>query len=166
MNYLKSLTLLSFLLVTTLCWTQVSTSEINGVVKDATGAVVPGAEVSLKNPESGFVRSTVSNQTGNYVLTAIPPGNYQLRAAGKGFSTTAQDIVLEVGRAVTLNLNLKAGSATETINVTGEAPLVDTGRSELGGSVSKQEVQDLPLLSRNFANLTTLVPGVRPAQNF
>src|SRR5258705_5263051 len=100
MSFLKSITLLSCLLVTTLCWTQVSTSEIIGVVKDTTGAVVPGAEVSLKSPESGFVRSTLSNQTGNYVLTVIPPGRYQLRATGKGFSTLAQEIVLEVGRSV------------------------------------------------------------------
>ena len=112
MTTLKPFTLLSLLLVTTMCWAQVSTSELNGIVKDSTGAVVPGAEVSVKNPDSGFVRSTVSNQTGNYVLTAIPPGHYQLRAAGKGFSTIAQDLVLEVGRAVTLNLNMKAGSAT------------------------------------------------------
>src|SRR6266478_1890515 len=153
MNIRRIVCLLSFVLFATIDWAQVSTSEINGVVRDTSGAVVPGADVSLKNPDSGFVRSTVSNQTGNYVLTAIPPGHYQLRAAGKGFSTIAQDLVLEVGRAVTLNLNMKAGSATETITVTGEAPLVDTGRSDIGGSVSKQEVQDLPLLSRNFANL-------------
>ena len=145
---------------------QVNTSEIKGVIEDQTGAVMPAVQVKVSSPLTSFVRSTTTNHAGEYLLTGLPPGLYRLRVESKGFATIEQSVTLDVGRSLTLNFSPKPGSETQVVKVTEETPLVNTGRSEIGGSVSAREVSELPLLNRNFANLTTLVPGVRPAQNF
>lgn len=161
-----------------LCWSvclllasaavaQVNTGRINGTVMDNSGAVVTTATVTATNPETGASQPTKTNNTGEYSFPFLPPASYNLRVEASGFATQQQRaVVLAVGQILTLNFTLKPGSASEVIEVTGEAPLVETGRSDIGGNVSPTEVSELPVRDRNFASLMTLVPGVRPTANF
>jgi hypothetical protein len=158
---------LLLILPSSFMWGQVSTAKINGVLTDGSGAVVPGVDVTVKNPDTGFTRSTQSNAAGTYVLTNLPPDRYELRVERKGFASIAQNnIALLVGQSITLNFTMKPGAASEVVNVTSEAPLIETSSSQIGGTVSPIEVKNLPLVDRNFAGLMTLIPGVRPAEAF
>lgn len=148
-------------------WAQVNTAQINGTVSDASGAVVPNAQITVTNPATGFSRATQSNETGNFAVALLPPATYTLKVELQGFQTTLQkDIVLAVGQQLTLSLTLQAGAITQTVEVTGEAPLVELTRSEIAGSLSALEIKEFPIIDRNFAGLTYFIPGVRPAEGF
>jgi hypothetical protein len=148
-------------------WAQQTTGQISGTIEDSTGAAIAGAQVSVTDPGTGFTRSTVTSGTGNYNLTFLPPGGYNLQVKASGFATLEQkNIVVAVGAALTVNHQLKPGAASEVVTVTEEAPMVQTSSSEIGGSVSPNEVKELPILDRNFASLMTLIPGVRQAEGF
>jgi hypothetical protein len=133
---------------------------------DSSGAVVPGASITITNPENGLTRKVDANQNGYYQITFLPPGSYSLRVEDKGFSTMVQKINILVNQIATLNFTLKPGSPAEVVEVTAEAPLIETTRSDVGGSVTPTEVRDLPIVDRNFSGLMMLIPGVRPAQGF
>jgi len=146
---------------------QVNTGRINGTVMDNTGAVVTTATVTATNPDTGVSQSSKTNNAGEYNFAFLPPASYNLRVESAGFATQQQkNVVVGVGQILTLNFTLKPGSASEVIEVTSEAPLVETSRSDIGGNVTPAEVSELPVLQRNFSSLMTLVPGVRPASNF
>ena len=156
----------SVLSVAVLC-AQVNTSQINGVVKDASGAVIPSASITLTNPATGASRSTKTNETGAFVLPLLTPGTYDLKVEAQGFTSAEQKgILLIVGQQVPMNFTLTPGQVTTVVNVTEEQPLVEETRTEIGGSVSPIEVRNLPIIDRNFAELTLVVPGVRPAESF
>ncbi len=155
------------LLLVTAAIAQVNTGRVNGTVMDNTGAVVANALVSVTNPDTGITQTTKTNNVGEYSFPFLSPATYNLQIAATGFATQQQKkVVVAVGQIITLNFTLKPGAASEVIEVTGEAPLVETGRSDISGNVSPIEVRDLPVRDRNFASLMTLVPGVRPAPNF
>jgi hypothetical protein len=146
---------------------QQTTGQITGTLTDSSGAMVPNASVSAKNAENGFVRTTKTSSTGSYTLTELPPGMYVVTTQAQGFAKTVNERVpIQVGQTITLNFNLKTGAANETITVTEEAPLIESTRSDIGGSVSPTEVKELPIVDRNFAGLMMTVPGVRPAEAF
>ncbi len=150
-----------------LVWAQTSTTQVQGTITDNSGAVVPNAAVMVTNVDTGLTRSTLTTETGAYLFSFLPPGRYNIQAQAQGFASVIQnDVTLMVGRTPTLNFTLKPGTAKETINVTGETPLIETTRSDIGGEVTPAEVHDLPILDRNFSGLMTLVPGVRPSQPF
>ncbi|HVG17612.1 MAG TPA: TonB-dependent receptor [Blastocatellia bacterium] len=163
---LLSLLVATFLLSSQV-FTQVSTGDITGRVLDPQGNVVPGATVTAKNNATGLTRTTTSNDSGEYTITQLPPGTYEITVEARGFSRALQkDFELNVGTKPTLNFDLRAGGVTETVEVQGSAPLIETTRSELGGVVSPTEVQNLPLLNRTFANLSTILPEARPVGSF
>ncbi len=146
---------------------QQTAGQITGTIFDSQGAALPGAEVTVTDPSTAFTRGTVSTASGAYSLPALPPGTYNLTIKAKGFTVLEQKgISLVVGQVLTLNQILKPGSASEVVEVTGEPPLVETSKTEIGGSVTPSEVTSLPILDRNFTELMTLVPGVRPAEAF
>ena len=146
---------------------QVSTAEIVGKVLDPSGAVVTGAKVTAKNKDTGFTRETVSTASGDFALTVLPVGTYKVTVEASGFATTVYEKVeLGLGSKVNLDVNLKLGSGREVVIVTEETPLIEFTRSDISGSVTPKEVKTLPVLDRNFAGLMTLIPGVRPAENF
>ena len=152
---------------TTLLSGQQTTGQINGTVFDSQGASLPNAQVSVVEQTTSLTRATTSNAAGAYSLPFLPPGTYTLTAKAKGFATAEQKAIsVAVGQIVTLNPTMKPGGAGEVIEVSGEAPLIETSRTEVGGNVSQTEVRDLPILDRNFTELMTLVPGVRPAEGF
>lgn len=146
---------------------QQTTGQINGTVFDSQGAALPNAQISVIEQSTSLTRATTSNDAGAYSLPFLPPGTYTLTAKARGFATAEQKAIsVAVGQIVTLNPTMKPGGAGEVIEVSGEAPLIETSRTEVGGTVSPTEVKDLPILDRNFTELMTLVPGVRPAEGF
>lgn len=146
---------------------QVSTVDIVGRVLDPSGAVVAGAKVTAKNVDTGLTRETVASSSGDFAITLLPAGTYRVTVEAQGFATSVYEkLELLVGSKVTLEVHLKLGSARETVTVTEETPLLEFTRSEIAGSVSPLEVKELPILDRNFASLTYVVPGMRPAEGF
>src|SRR5688572_24600426 len=126
------ITLLAFTMNATSGWAQ-GTAEISGSVKDATGAVLPGVEVTVSQTETGVTRTTITNETGSYVLPNLPLGPYRLEATLPGFRTGAQTgIVLQVNSSPTVDVVLQVGQVTETIEVEANAALVETRTSSIG----------------------------------
>lgn len=143
------------------------TGQIEGTIFDAQGAAVVGAEITVTDPNTAFTRTTISGSSGNYSIPLLPPGTYNLTVKAKGFAGVEQKgIPLVVGQILTLNQNLKPGAVGEVVEVTGEPPLIETAKTEVGGSVSPTEVTSLPILDRNMTELMTLIPSVRPAEGF
>ena len=135
-------------------------ARIIGSVRDQTGAIVPGATVTAKNQETGLTRTDVSDDKGDFRLPALPPGLYQVSVELSGFGTeTRPDILLTIEQTASLAFTLKPASVAENVTVTGEAPIIDTNRSEVSTAVSTKQIQDLPVASRRWIDLVMLVPG-------
>jgi hypothetical protein len=139
-------------------WAQaVSTAQINGIVRDASGAAVPDAEVKVTQTATGQGRSTTSAADGSYVLPNLPVGPYMLEVNKGGFSKYVQmGIVLEVGGNPTIDVSLKIGQATEQVVVEANAALVETTSDNLGTVVDQQRVVELPLNGREATQLIFL----------
>jgi outer membrane receptor protein involved in Fe transport len=141
-------------------WAQ-ATSAVNGTVRDAAGAVVTEASVMLHNRDTGVDRTAVTNGVGEYVMTNVQPGNYDLRVSKSGFAPALQSgIALVVNQTATFDFALKAGGMTEVVEVQANPITLETSTSELGVAIVKQQVNDLPLNGRNFTQLLNLTPGV------
>ncbi|MGH9325877.1 MAG: TonB-dependent receptor domain-containing protein [Terriglobia bacterium] len=131
---------------------------------DPSGAVIPGAKITLTNASTGVPYSTVSNSTGLYVVPNLPPATYTLKVEAKGFKTYVQQgIPLVVNQAASVNTILQVGSPVQTVQVSGAPPLLETQNAHLGQSVSGNMVRELPLVGRDATRLIELAPGVAPA---
>ena len=140
---------------------QAVTGTILGVITDSTGAVMPGATVTLTNTGTGLVRAVTTDANGEYTAPSLPTGKYTVKAELSGFKTvTVPDVALGVDQHFRLNLKLEVGAVEESVTVTGASPLIQTSTSELGTTVSEEQIKTLPLNGRNFVNLTRTVPGV------
>ena len=165
---LRRTRVVSFLLwvgvFTSLAFAQLPTATILGVVKDSSGAVVPGATLTARNVETGQTRTAVSAADGSYRFSALPVGSYEVRVEQSGFQAAVRSgLTLTVGQEAVINFSLEVGAVTQTIAVTGEAPLVNTTSGSLGGLVDEDRVADLPLNGRNYIDLTMLQTGVTQA---
>ena len=128
MRVLRDFCLLASILVltTVAAWAQLATAQINGRVADSSGAVLPGATVTMTQTATGLVRSVVTDENGSYLLSNLPTGPYKLDVSLQGFRSYAQTgIVLQVGGTPTVNAVLAIGSVEETVTVEGAAPIVD-----------------------------------------
>src|SRR5437879_10513073 len=144
-----------------LVFAQLPTGTILGVVKDSSGAVIPGVRVTITNIDTSLTRTGASTEDGTYRFPALPVGHYRLDVMKEGFSALSRTgITLEVGQEATIELILEVGSPGQTVTVAAEAPLVQTSSSTLGGVVNEQQVLDLPLNGRNLVTLTLMQPGV------
>ena len=142
---------------------QVTTADVEGLIRDEAGGVLPGVTVTITNEETGLRRSTVSVDSGGYRLQALPPGRYEIRSELIGFkSEIRKGIVLQIAQSVALNFTLALATIEENIIVTGQSPLVETTRSSVGQVVDSRQVENLPLNGRSFQQLAMLVPGARP----
>ena len=142
-------------------FSQAVTGSISGTVKDSTGAVLPGAQVVLLNQDTGFTRTVQSDAAGRYVATSLPLGDYQVTATLQGFQTMVRSgIVLTVAREAVVDLELSVGAVTQTVEVFGEAALIDTTSATVSGLVDQEQIRDLPLNGRSLTDLTLLNPGV------
>jgi outer membrane receptor protein involved in Fe transport len=136
-------------------------AQMTGTVVDASGGVVPGATVTAKNQETGFLRTGVTDAAGSYRLPALPPGRYMLTVELVGFNTeTRPDIVLVIDQTANINFSLKPAAVQESVTVTGQSPIVDTSRSDVSTSVSREQIESLPVASRRWIDLAMLTPGV------
>jgi len=158
--------LICFLLASALSITaaaQQITASIRGTVVDPAGAAVQGASVSATQIETGLVRSSVTDRSGEYVLLELPVGQYKLQASAKGFqSYVQQGIILEVNETATVPVRLVVGTETQKIEVQANAQLIQTTVTGLGEIVNERDILELPLNGRNFADLGLLQPGVAP----
>jgi hypothetical protein len=123
--------------------------------------VILGATVRAVNTATNVPTSAVTNETGDYVLPFLNPGNYRIRAEAKGFKTYLQDgITVQVNSRIAINLTLEVGATSETIRVTAEAPLIDAVSASMGSVVDPRRIAELPLKDGNPMMLASLSPGV------
>jgi Carboxypeptidase regulatory-like domain/TonB-dependent Receptor Plug Domain len=137
------------------------TGSLYGTVTDPAGASAPNARVTATSVERGTARTTVSDEKGQWVLTLLPLGKYNIKVEAAGFKTFEQPgIALDAEQNVKIDAVLQLGSTSETVVVTADAPLTDARSSTLAGAVSEREVTDMPLNGRNIFDLVSLMPGV------
>ena len=140
---------------------QVTTGTILGEVSDSSGALVPGAKVTIRNVDTGISRTATTDAAGRYRIPQLGPGNYEVTGEAVGFQAMVRrGIELTVGQQVTLNFSLQVGAVAEQVTVVGEAPLIETTTSSIGGLVSQTQMRDLPINVRSFEQLATLQPNV------
>jgi hypothetical protein len=140
---------------------QLGTGDLRGRVLDQQGAVLPGVTVVARNEGSGQYRETLSSTDGSFSMIALTPGLYEVTATLSGFKTFQRGGVrVEVGRAVAVDLQLQVGGVEEQVTVTAETPLVDTSSKQIGGTVTSQELNDIPSINRNFTTYLGTLPGV------
>ena len=142
-------------------YSQVATAELSGTVTDSTGAAVPNAKVTATNVATNIERSTVTGSTGSYIIPLLQPGEYVLSVEASGFRKSVQrGISLQINQQAQIDLALQVGQVSESLEVTAQAPLLQSESSSLGTVVSEKLVNQLPLNGRNFIQLATLSPGV------
>jgi len=143
------------------CAAGAQTASITGTVADSTGAVVPGAEITVQNTETGAVRTTISGDTGLYSATNLPAGKYQLEVKKQSFANfRLSEITLTVDQVLTANVTLKPGAASEEVNVSAASlPPVDLESAQVSNVVDARQMKDLPLIVRDPYSLVLLSPG-------
>lgn len=138
-----------------------ATGTIAGIVTDGTGAAIPGVLVEVTNTATGQTRSATSGDDGHFAVRLLQPGPYQVKGTIPGFKTFVRDgVTVTVESTARADIQLVVGGVEETVNVTADAPLVETSHATLGIVVDEKKVVELPLNGRNFTQLGTLLPGV------
>ncbi|MBI4454344.1 MAG: TonB-dependent receptor [Acidobacteria bacterium] len=153
--------LLSLLLLNSLAFAQITTASISGTIKDETGAVLPGVSLTVTHLDTGRTSATISDDQGRYRILNLALGNYRVNAELVGFQTTVRGgVTLSVGQEAVVDLTLRVGEITDKVEVTGEAPLVETTTSTLRALIDQNQIRDLPLNGRDFSQLAQLQAGV------
>jgi Carboxypeptidase regulatory-like domain len=136
-------------------------ADISGVIRDATGAVVPGVMITVTNPATNFARSAISNEAGVYNFPVLQPGRYSIRVELPGFRTITQnDVELQVQQSARLDFTLQVGELSETVEVAGTTALIATENATVGTVIENRRIVDMPLNGRNFLQLVSLSPNV------
>ena len=143
-----------------------ASATIQGTITDKSGAVVTGAEVVAKNKATDAARTTSSDETGSYRFELLPVGTYAVTVTKSGFGAFTQTIEILVGQTATVNAELKPGAESEVIEVTSEAPVVDLAKTDVSQNITPKEVEDLPMVGRDVANLAYLAPGVKATDSY
>ncbi len=139
---------------------QNATGSITGTVTDPNGEVISGATVIAKNNATGATRRVTSSSEGSYSVESLVPGEYELKVEAQGFTTQIRVLIVQVGNSANGNFALSVGGASQTIEVIGGAPILNTTDSGLGGVVTQKQVESLPLNGRSFLSVAGLEPGV------
>jgi len=165
-RYLKNLSV-ALLTLLTLAGTSVrvlaqsATASIEGTVVDQAGAVLPGVTITVVQVDTGLTRTSTTDADGLFRLLLLPVGGYELTADLSGFAPRKQsDIRLTVGQALTLRVQMAVKGVSETVDVVGSTPVIETGRSQVSSTVTEVAVQNLPVNGRNFIDFALLTPGV------
>src|SRR6185369_10125748 len=141
-------------------WGQVNTATLVGTVRDASGAVVTGAAVTVKSEETAQERSATTDVTGNYTIPNLQVGHYVVSASLAGFKTsTTRNLELQVAQRATVNFVLEVGDSTQSITLVEQAPLMNTESAVVSQVVDTKAVESMPLNGRAFWQLTQLTPG-------
>ncbi|HYP08106.1 MAG TPA: TonB-dependent receptor [Bryobacteraceae bacterium] len=140
---------------------EIAGATLNGTIVDPSGASVTAARVVARNEDTGLVRESVTSEAGLYNFVRVPVGRYSLEIEAPGFKAVRRSgIALNVGAVATIDFQLEVGSATESVTVTEEQPVLETTRSQTSTTVNEKAVRDLPINGRNFLDFATLTPGV------
>jgi hypothetical protein len=157
--------LLFLLLQATTVFGQVDQGSVSGNVQDSSGAFVPNAKVTLLNKDVGLSLESTTNSSGEFLFTPVRIGNYSLSVTSPGFSTTTQEnLKVEVGQHLQVNVQLKTGGSAETVEVTTVPPQLQADEGSVGQVIGEKTVNDLPLNGRNFTFLAQLGAGVNTPQ--
>src|SRR5258706_574965 len=136
-------------------------ADVQGVVRDESKAVLPGAVVTAVNKDTNVARTATSDAQGRFVLAALPPGTYKIAAALQGFATHTRDGVgLQLGQSVDLEFTLKIAGGKEELTVVTEAPVIDPSDTSVSSVVGRQQIENLPINGRNFISFSIITPGV------
>ena len=159
---MKALLFTLFLFTGTFLFGQtLTTGDVAGVITDATGAVVPGATVTIKSSDTNEVRTVVSSESGQYRFSLLKPGEYTLSAQSTGLKSNTARFSVGVGAAHTMDIKLNLQTTQEVVEVAAEAPLVQTENANLTTSVTTKQVVDLPMNGGDLTTLAFTVPGIR-----
>ncbi len=152
------------LFAATIALGQAGRGSINGTVTDASGAMIPGCQVTLLNKDTGAKQQTVTSAAGLYSFISLNPGVYQVTATQPGFTTAVNEkVMVNVDQVSQADFSLQVGAATESVSVTAETELVEPSNSTVGQLISTQTIDRVPLLTRNVFDLVQLSPGVTPS---
>jgi Carboxypeptidase regulatory-like domain/TonB dependent receptor-like, beta-barrel len=138
---------------------QQTDSRIVGRISDASGAVLPGATVTITSRQTGAVRTVVTDMEGRYVVTNLAPGVYEVKGTLDGFAPRSGELAVGAGDVKPLDLALAVANVAEAVTVLADATVIDTTSAKIGVNVSPEEIKNLPVNGRNFANLMTLATG-------
>ena len=142
---------------------QIGTASLSGVVTDPSGAPVSQADVTLRNTQEAVTRSTKTGVAGEYVLSALQPGNYEITVRAAGFQEQkTQAFALSAEQTATLNMNLAVAGTSTNVTVEATAPLLQTTSASVGTAISSKQINDLPILGGSFLNALVIAPGVIP----
>src|SRR5437667_1895855 len=142
-----------------LCFAQF-TSNVQGVVQDPSGAVVPKATVTIVNTGTQLTKTATTDDGGNYRFLSLAPGAYKVTVEASGYAKSASDVTLLTEQNLNVPITLKVGAITEAVTVTSQSPVVDTADSRNQLTLENQAVAQLPVVGRNLVTLVTLAPGV------
>jgi hypothetical protein len=138
---------------------------ITGVITDSSDSILVGASITLVNPSTNFTRAATSNESGNYNFLNVPPGAYTIRAEKQGFQSELRSGVdLQVQQTARIDFRLNVGQVTETVEVVGGAPLLNTENATIGTVIENKRIEDLPINGRSFVSLISLSPNVTTGQ--
>ena len=143
-----------------------ATATIQGTVMDKSQSVVVGAQVVAKNRGTDFNRTSTTNDSGYFRFELLPIGVYTVTISKTGFATNTETVEIMVGQTVTVNAELRVGSTSEVIEVTSETPLIEQEKTSVSQNITPKEVENLPMLGRDVANLAYLAPGVKAADSY
>ncbi len=144
-----------------------ASAVLQGTISDPSDAAIKGAKVAITSKEQGWTRSADTSDTGFYTFELLPAGMYGIKVNASGFSTAeAKDVELQVGATTTQNFTLRPGSVSEVVEVTSTPPLVDQQKMDVSTNITPQQIQELPLIGRDVADLAYLSPGVKSADSY
>src|SRR2546423_5053489 len=139
---------------------QAGRGTVSGTVSDVSGAVVADSKMTDSNTATGEIFTVNSNSDGLFVFPLLPVGPYRLQATHSGFGTLNQDVQVTIGAKIDLKMTLPVATGNETVQVSAEAPVVETTRSSVSDTVGDRQIANLPTNGRNFLDFTLLTPGV------
>src|SRR5215471_7038251 len=144
---------------------QITTSAIQGSVKDDSGAVLTGVDVQIRNVDTNLSRSLTTDDIGRFQALQLPPGRYAVTLKKTGFATVVYDsVIVTVGETASLNLTMKVSGVAESVTVTTTSPAVEPSRTTASSVIDEKTVSSIPILGRKFEDLLTLTPGVSIVQ--
>jgi Carboxypeptidase regulatory-like domain/TonB dependent receptor-like, beta-barrel len=160
------LCLLAFLFPRSAMTQATASGTVLGTVSDPSQAVITGAKVTITSVSTATARTTLTNNEGSYRFDLLPAGSYKLVVEGSGFSSTVQTLELLVGQTTTVNVLLKPGATTQTVEVAASDLLIDVTKTSVSAEITPSEVQSLPMIGQDVADLAYLAPGVKQADSY
>ncbi|MBK6796664.1 MAG: carboxypeptidase regulatory-like domain-containing protein [Acidobacteria bacterium] len=142
-----------------------STAELRGIVSDSTGAVIPGAKITLTDTSKGLSRTAITDSEGNYTFVNLIPGAYELKAEAKGFTSNSAKIELTVGQQANIPFALATGGLEVKVDIVAGSEIVETSRTEQSSTIDQKQITNLPINRRNFLDYALLTPGVTDSDN-